>query len=160
MPTHNKTLLIIGHAPSDNSTLMFDAILAGANLPKKQNVTAIASSPFDVEAEHVQAADAVILFTTENFGYMNGALKDFFERIYYPCLENPESNEAKPYSLIIKAGLDGTGATQSVQKIVTGLKWREAAPLLLCKGPFEQQFVTRCFDHGLYMAALLDADLI
>ena len=117
-------------------------------------------SPFDCDAKRVLRADALILLTTENFGYMSGALKDFFERVYYPCLNDEKRNQAKPYALIIKAGLDGTGTDVSVHKIINGLRWREASPVLLCKGPFKQEFVDQCYELGQTMLAKLEADII
>jgi len=105
-------------------------------------------SPFDCNAEMVLNADALILFTTENFGYMSGALKDFFERIYYPCLDDEKRNQAKPFALVIKAGLDGTGTDIAVHKIINGLRWKEAAPVLLCKGDFQASFIDQCHELG------------
>ncbi len=158
--TVRKNLLIVGHAPSPNAIELFEALGRGADSPDIEHVKTQTRSAFACTHEDVLQANALILFTTENFGYMNGALKDFFERIYYPCLQDNKRNEAKPYSLVVKAGQDGTGATQSVLKIVTGLKWREAQPRLLCKGPHAPEFVTQCFEHGFTMAALLDNDII
>lgn len=105
-------------------------------------------------------SDALILFTTENFGYMSGALKDFFERIYYPCLDQPKRNEGKPYALVIRAGLDGTGTKIAVAKIISGLKWREAQDVLLCKGDYHQRFEQEAEHLGLTLAASLDNDLL
>lgn len=120
----------------------------------------ILKSPFDCDAEAVLAADALILFTTENFGYMSGALKDFFERIYYPCLDDEKRNQAKPFALVIKAGLDGTGTNIAVHKITTGLRWKEVNPLLLCKGDFDESFCEQCHELGQTMQARLEADMI
>ena len=79
-----KSLLIVGHAPSPNAKALVDALLNGAQSDDIEAVHTKLLSPFECDAQDVLAADAIILFTTENFGYMNGALKDFFERIYYP----------------------------------------------------------------------------
>ena len=160
MPSQSKQLLIIGHAPSPNAQSLCNALLEGAQDKQIETVSSKLKSPFDTTATDVLNANAIILFTTENFGYMNGALKDFFERVYYPCLEQPELNEAKAYSLVVKAGLDGTGATNSVQKIIVGLKWREAAPVLLCKGKYTKDFEAQCYEHAFTVAASLDANLI
>jgi len=154
------TLLIIAHTPSPNTKALAAELLAGASEGDIENVDVQLCSPFDCDAERVLASDAIILFTTENFGYMSGALKDFFERIYYPCLDQPERNEAKPYALVIRAGLDGTGTHIAVHKITSGLKWKEVQETTLCKGEHNDQFLSQCHQLGLIMAASLDNQLI
>ncbi len=113
-----------------------------------------ARSPFDTEAEDVRRAGAVILGTTENLGYMSGALKDFFDRIYYPCLEE---TQGRPYALYVRAGQDGTGTRRGVETIVTGLRWRAVQEPLICRGEFQPGFVQQCRELGMLMAAGLDA---
>ena len=90
---------------------------------------------------------------------MNGALKDFFERIYYPCLENPPKNDAKPYALVIRAGNDGTGAKDSVEKIIKGLNWKQTQSAALFRGEFQQSFLTDAFEIGQMMAARCENDI-
>ena len=155
-----RKLLIVGHAPSPNTKLLATAILNGAQDPQIENVAVRLKSPFDCDADDVLNSDAIILFTTENFSYMSGALKDFFERIYYPCLDQAQQNEAKPYALVIRAGLDGTGTDTAVHKIITGLKWREVHDVLICKGEFSPTFTEQCYSLGLNIAAQLDNQLI
>ncbi len=148
-----KKLLIVAHTPSNNTLILANAILAGAQHHEIENVTASLRSPLDCDAELVLEQDAVILFTTENFGYMSGALKDLFERIYYPCLDDPERNNGKSFSLIIRAGLDGTGTDIAVHKITSGLKWHEVQSTLLCKGEYTPEFKQQCHDLGATLAA-------
>ena len=152
-----KKLLIIAHTPSPNTTALASALLEGA---QQAEIESELRSPFDCEAEDVLSSDALILFTTENFGYMSGALKDFFERVYYPCLEDTARNDAKPFALVIRAGLDGTGTTIAVGKIVTGLNWKEVQPLTLCKGDFKTAFIDQCHELGQIMAVSLEASII
>jgi len=158
--THTKKLLIIAHCPSENTQSLANALLEGANNQDVSNVTSTLRSPFDCDAFDVLESDAIILFTTENFGYMSGALKDFFERIYYPCLDEPKHNDGKPYALVIRAGLDGTGTQTSVEKIITGLKWRPCQDVTLCKGEFKTEFIQQCQQLGLFVSASLEQDLI
>ena len=82
-----KRLLIVAHAPSPNTRRLFDAVVEGARSDQPQNVDIVALSPFDAGPDDVLAAGAIMLGTTENLGYMSGALKDFFDRSYYPCPE-------------------------------------------------------------------------
>lgn len=155
----NKKLLIVAHCPSANTQSLADAVFRGAKHASINNVKSQLRSPFDCDAQDVLSSDALILFTTENFGAMSGAIKDFFERIYYPCLENPRRNQGKPYALIIRAGLDGTGTHTGVHKIINGLKWKEAQATLLCKGDFQDSFIQQCEELGLTIAASLDNDI-
>ncbi|MED5573605.1 MAG: flavodoxin family protein, partial [Pseudomonadota bacterium] len=69
-----KRLLIVAHAPSPNTQRLLDSIIAGATNPDIAGVDAIAKRPFDATAEDVMQAQAIILGTTENLGYMSGAV--------------------------------------------------------------------------------------
>ena len=149
-----KRLLIVAHAPSDNTKRLLDAVVAGAKHPDIEGVEVVAQSPFDTVPEHVLAAQAIILGTTENLGYMSGALKDFFDRCYYPCLEQ---TQGLPYALYIRAGHDGTGTRRGVETIVTGLRWRAIQEPLICRGDFKEDFVPACEELGTLMAAGLEA---
>ena len=104
-----KSLLIVAHAPSDNTCTLLDAVHSGAGEAGGVAVTCL--SPFDTGPDAVLSADAVILGTPENLGYMSGALKDFFDRCFYPCLEK---TEGLPYALFVRAGQDGTGTCRAV----------------------------------------------
>ena len=83
-------LLIVSHSPSPNAQALTDAVEKGAKHEDIDKVEVRIRPPLQAEAEDVLWADGVILGTTENFGYMSGAMKDFFDRIYYPCLEKTE----------------------------------------------------------------------
>ena len=81
-----KRLLIIAHAPSPNTVRLRDSVTAGARDEEISGVAVDVRGPFDTEPEHVIGSSGILLFTTENLGYISGALKDFFDRCYYPCL--------------------------------------------------------------------------
>lgn len=149
-----KRLLIVGHVPSPNTQRLRDAVLQGAEHPDVSGVDVECMSPFDAEPADVMAAQAIILGTTENLGYMSGALKDFFDRIYYPCLEE---KQGLPYALYIRAGMDGTGTRKGVETIVTGLRWRAVQEPLLCRGDWDDAFVGKCEELGTLVSAGLEA---
>ena len=151
-----KRLLIVAHAPSDNTGRLLEAVVDGARSPDIENVDVHALKPFDASPEDVLAADAIILGTTENLGYMSGALKDFFDRCYYPCLEK---TQGMPYCLYIRAGHDGTGTKRGVETIVTGLRWRAVQEPIICKGEWQEEFIDQCRELGTAMAAGLDAGI-
>jgi multimeric flavodoxin WrbA len=153
----SKRLLVVAHAPSPNTERLKDAVLRGAQAEEVEDVETLWIPPLSAGPDDVKAADALILGTTENLGYMSGALKDFFDRSYYPCLE---ATQVLPYSLYVRAGQDGTGTRRAVESIVTGLRWRPAHNDVLCRGAFDETFVTQCEELGLYMAAALDAGVI
>ena len=151
-----RRLLVVVHAPSENTARLRDAVVAGARDPDIQGVEVVSRIPFEAGPDDVLAAQAVILGTTENLGYMSGAMKDFFDRIYYPCLEH---TQGLPYALYIRAGHDGTGTRRGVETIVTGLRWRAVQEPVLCRGAFRDSFVDDCEDLGTAMAAGLEAGI-
>lgn len=151
-----KRLLIVAHAPSPNTRALLDAVVDGARSPDIENVEVKAVTPFEAGPDDVLAAQAVVLGTTENLGYMSGALKDFFDRIYYPCLEK---TQGLPYVLYVRAGHDGTGTRRAVETIVTGLRWKAAREPLICRGEWREEFANECRELGMLMAAGLDAGI-
>ena len=146
-------LLVVGHTPSLNTRRLFEAVVEGASSVEIENIEVMASRPFDVQPNDVQAAQAIILGTTENLGYMSGALKDFFDRIYYPCLEH---TQGMPYALYIRAGQDGTGARRSIESITSGLGWRAVQEPLICRGDWQEAFVVQGQELGTAIAACLE----
>jgi hypothetical protein len=151
-----KRLLIIAHAPSPNLQRMRDALVEGSQAPEIDDVETRALNPFETTPEDVLAAGAVVLLTPENLGYMSGALKDFFDRCYYPCLE---AAQGLPYALVVRAGSDGTGARRGVETIATGLRWRAIQPPLICRGDWREDFIHPCRELGMLVATGLDAGI-
>ena len=153
----DKRLLIVAHTPSPNTARLLASVVHGATNPDIEGVDIVAKSPFDTDADDVMAAHGIILGTTENLGYMSGALKDFFDRIYYPCLE---AKQGTPYALYIRAGHDGTGTRRGVETIVTGLRWKAVQEPLIMRGDWQDAFIEPCEELGMAMAAGLEAGII
>lgn len=153
----SKQLLIIAHAPSPNTQQLRDAVLKGATHPDIENITVKVLAPLETQPEDILAANAVILGTTENFGYMAGLVKDVFDRCYYPCLEH---TEGLPFAFYVRAGLDGTGTRRAIESITQGLRWKLVQPPLICLGDFQPTFIEQCEELGLSIAASLEAGII
>lgn len=148
-----KQLLIVAHAPSPNTRKLAEAALRGARHPDIEQVETRWVPPLEAQPQDVLQADAIILGTTENLGYMSGALKDFFDRCYYPVLEE---KQGLPCALYIRAGMDGTGTRRAVESIVTGLRWNWVQVPLTLRGEWQNDFEQQVEQLGLYMAAGLD----
>jgi multimeric flavodoxin WrbA len=154
---NRKKLLIIAHAPSENTKKMADAVVKGATNPEIEDVEVACKAPLDTQPDDIISAQAVIIGTTENLGYMAGLVKDVFDRCYYPCLEK---TQGLPFVFYIRAGHDGTGTKRAIESITTGLKWRLIQEPLLCRGDFQEDFLSQCENLGLTVAASLDAGII
>lgn len=149
-----KKLLIIAHAPSENTTKMLEALVNGASHSEITDVDVRCLAPLETQPEDIIAADAIILGTTENFGYMAGLVKDVFDRCYYPCLDK---TEGLPFAFYVRAGLDGTGTIRAIESITKGLRWRLVQQPLLCKGTWDEVFLKQCEELGMSIAAGLEA---
>ena len=152
-----KRLLIVAHAPSPNTLRLREAVEKGARNPDVEAVEVVVKAPLEAGPEDVLACDAIILGTTENLGYMSGALKDFFDRSYYPCLDR---TQGLPFTFYIRAGHDGTGTRRAIDSITTGLRWKLIQEPLLCRGDYQPEFADQCEELGLFVAASLDAGII
>ena len=151
-----KQLLVVAHVPSANTRRLVEAVLRGARNPGIDGVAVRHLPPLEAGPADVLGADALVLGTTENLGYMSGALKDFFDRIYYPCLDQAQG---LPYALYVRAGHDGTGTRRAVETIVTGLRWRAVREPLICRGDWQETFLGEGEELGMFMAAGLEAGI-
>ena len=61
----------------------------------------------------------------ENLASMTGAMKEFFDRCYYPVLGRIEG---RPYAVMVAAGSDGAGAVRQIERIATGWRLKAVAP--------------------------------
>ena len=119
------TLLIVWHSRTGAARQLARAAARGA---------AAAGSPARLlAAARVRPADllaaAGFLFVCpENLGAMSGAMKEMFDRCYYPVLG--ELN-GRPYCAVIAAGSDGAGAMAQLTRIATGWRLRAVAESLI-----------------------------
>ncbi|MFT6113939.1 MAG: multimeric flavodoxin WrbA, partial [Oleispira sp.] len=152
-----KKLIIISHAPSENTQRMLKAVIKGGNHPEISDVDVRYIPPLEAKADDIRNAQAVIIGTTENLGYMAGLIKDVFDRCYYDCLDH---TQGLPFTFYIRAGQDGTGTRRALETITTGLRWRLVQEPLICKGDFDEAFIAQCEELGLAMSASLEAGII
>ncbi len=149
-----KHLLIVYHSQSGTTSRMADAVIKGAKHPDIEGVEVRVRDALEALAADVLWADALILGSAENFGYMSGAMKYFLDRVYYPC---EDKVGGMPYSLFIRAGNDGTGAINSITRILTGLSVKQVQDPVLIAGEFDESRLAECEELGMTMAAGLES---
>ncbi|MGI9579552.1 MAG: flavodoxin family protein, partial [Microthrixaceae bacterium] len=114
-------LLIVHHSPTEHLQRLTDAVLDGAGHPDIEGVEVVVRPALEASLDDALTADAYLLGTPANLGYMSGALKHFFDSTYNDCLE---VTSGRPWGLWIHGATDTTGARLAVERIVTGLGWR------------------------------------
>lgn len=150
----DKHLLIVFHSQSGTTTRMAEAVIRGANNSDIEGVEVRVRSALEADADDLLWADAFILGTPENFGYMSGAMKYFLDRVYYAC---EGKLNGLPYALFVRAGNDGTGALSSMRRILSGLAVKEVQEAILVAGEFDESRLADCEELGLTLAAGLEA---
>ena len=123
-----KTLLIVYHSFTGGTQQMAEAARDGAAAEGSVRVHllhAALAGPADV-----LAADGYLFATPENLAAISGLMKDFFDRSYYPVLDQVNG---RPYASLVCAGSDGSNAARQMARIATGWRLKAVAePLLVC----------------------------
>ncbi len=143
-----KTLLIVFHTGGAKTATMAEAVARGAK--SEGSVRVIVKRCAEAGPEDVLAADGLILGTPENFGYMSGMMKDFLERVFYPC---EGKVNGRPWALFVGAGQDGSGAVSSVERIVTGLRLNKVHEPIIGLKDLTPEVLEKCEDLGSAFAA-------
>ena len=129
---------------------MHEAVVSGASDDQIHDVLVRSVAALAATALDVLDADAYILGTPANLGYMSGALKHFFDQIYYPCLE---TTMHRPFGVYVHGTTDVDGALVSIDKVITGLRWvRAQAPVAVLGTPGTDD-LERCWELGASIAA-------
>lgn len=147
--TRNRLLLIHGGRLGGHTEQLRGAVLEGVRdsgeTPELRVLPALSAGIDDL-----LWAEGLLIGTPENFGYMSGAVKDFFDRTFYPAEGH---TEGLPYAVFISAGNDGTGTATAIERIVTGYRWKPIADPLIVVGEPDEAALARCRELGATMAA-------
>jgi multimeric flavodoxin WrbA len=143
-------LLVVHHTTSPSLEELLEAVLAGARTDEIEGVEVELRAALGTTAVDVLAADAVVLGTPANLGYMSGALKHFFDQVYYPCRL---AKQGLPYGLYVHGNSDTAGAVRGVDTITTGLGWQQVHVPVVVLGTPTAADREACWDLGATVAA-------
>lgn len=129
---------------------MLEAVLEGARHEDIENVDVVVRPALTAGPVDVLEADAYLLGTPANIGYMSGALKHFFDQIYYPCRDE---SQGRPFGYYVHGGSDVAGTVRGLTSITTGLGWKQAAEAVTVTGPPEKADLDACWELGATVAA-------
>jgi multimeric flavodoxin WrbA len=116
----SKVLLVVHHTTSPATQELLEAALAGTRADGIAGVDVEVRPALGATVSDVLAADGFLLGTPANIGYMSGALKVFFDLVYYPTLT---AKLGAPYGLYVHGNNDTAGATRAVDAIAKGMGW-------------------------------------
>ncbi|WP_439376690.1 flavodoxin family protein [Amycolatopsis lexingtonensis] len=145
-------LLIVHHTPSPSTQALFEAVLAGATHPDVEGVEVVRRAALAATVPDVLEADGYLLGTPANLGSMSGALKHFFDTVYYPCLD---ATRGRPFGYWIHGGSDTSGTERQLRAITTGLAWTQAAAPVVSTGEPDKKTLEACTELGGTLAATL-----
>jgi len=146
------TLLIVHHTVSPSTRAMHEAVLEGTRAEGIGGVDVVARPALAASVAETLDADGIVLGTPANIGYMSGALKHYFDAIYYPLLD------AKPrmrYGLWVHGNEDSTGALRAITAIAGALGWRPATEPVVVTGSPTAADREACWNLGATLAATI-----
>jgi multimeric flavodoxin WrbA len=142
-----NTILIVYHSQTGNTQRMALAVADGAQSIEQTQV--VLKKAAEATLEDLLAADGLAVGTPENFGYMSGMIKDFFDRTYVAAHDRVFR---KPYVVIVSAGNDGTGAVNAIERIALGYRMKKIYHPVICKGPVTPDILEQCRELGATLA--------
>lgn len=145
-------LLVVHHTPSPSVHSMVGAVIEGAGADGLDEVEVSTSAALSTTAADALSADGYVLVAPANLGTMAGALKHFFDTIYYPCLEE---TRARPFGCAVHGNNDVDGALRDIDRIVTGLGWRQATDHVRVLDAPDAADLEACWNLGATVGATL-----
>ena len=108
---------------------LLEAALEGCRDPEANDgaVDVVVRPALTAAVVDVLEADGFLLASPANIGYLSGAMKHFFDTIYYPVLE---TTRGRVFGAWIHGNLDTTGAVRALDAITGGLQWQPVRPAI------------------------------
>lgn len=131
---------------------MLDAVRSGASDPQLGDVEVEVRAALRATASDVLEADGYVVGAPANLGSLAGALKHFFDTIYYPCLED---TAGRPFAAYLHGNDDTAGARRQLELITTGLRWKPVAEVVEVRGEPDGAALDACWDLGATVGATL-----
>ena len=151
-------LLIVYHSRTGGSRQMAEA---AADAARAEAETVLLRAE-EAGPEQLLKADGFLFCAPENLAAISGAMKEFFDRCYYPVLGRIEG---RPYAQMVCAGSDGENAARQVARIATGWRLKEVQPpvivctkaqtpeAIIAKKVIGKADLARCRDLGAALGA-------
>jgi NAD(P)H-dependent FMN reductase len=143
-------LLVVHHTVSPALHSLHLAALDGARDPAIGGVEVVSRAALEAGPGDVLAADGYLLGAPVTLGYLAGALKHFFDVVYYPCLEQ---TRGRPFGAWLHGSGDLAGGLRALDTITTGLGWRRAQAPVEVVGPPSGADLAACRELGASVAA-------
>lgn len=157
-------LLVVHHSPTESLRRLTEAVAAGAADDAIEGVEVLSRRALEPDAEELRTADAVVLITPANFGYMSGAMKHYLDTVFLAvggalgddggADASDSPSKGPPFGLVVHGRYDTTGAERSVLSIVQALGWQQSAEVLAVLGDVEEEHLSAAYELGATLAVL------
>jgi multimeric flavodoxin WrbA len=145
-------LLVVHHTTSPALQALLEAVLDGTRADGLESVQVRVRPALAATAVDVLEADGFVLGTPANIGYLSGAMKHFFDGVYYPTLT---AKPGAPYGLYVHGNNDTAGAVRAAESITKGMGWEQVHEPVSVIGTPTKQDTEACWDLGATVAATL-----
>ncbi|MCK9273807.1 MAG: NAD(P)H-dependent oxidoreductase [Syntrophales bacterium] len=143
-----KKILILYSSQTGNTEQMARAVYRGAS--SIEDIEAVLKIASEAMIDDLLGCQGLAIGTPENFGYMSGLIKDFFDRTY---IHARGKVLRMPYAVFVSAGNDGSGAVHSIERIALGYQFKKVYNPLICKGMVTEEIILQCEELGKTLAA-------
>ncbi|MGH8862853.1 MAG: flavodoxin family protein [Jatrophihabitantaceae bacterium] len=143
-------LLVVHHTVSPATQELLDAALSGTSAEGLDGVDVAVRAALGATASDVLAADGFLLGTPANIGYLSGALKHFFDTVYYPCLT---AKVGAPYGLYVHGNTGADGAVRAAESITKGMGWARVHEPVVVSGMPEKADLEAVWELAATVAA-------
>ena len=149
-------VLVIFHSQTGNTEKLAKAVARGVDTTA--NARAHLKRAVSAVAQDLRDCGAVVICSPEYFGYMAGAVKDFFDRTYEE-LRDDATVYKKPFCIVISAGNDGSFALSHIERICKGYRLKRVQKPIICKGQVTEEVLKRCVELGSIVAEGVNAGI-